>query len=149
MLFLTTAYTADDSCHDLWSSRSSLDGRAELVEDELEKRQDSLRSRVLFNYNFVYLIIFYHKMGYRQQLFEPSLPQVHLFNRRVKEALARTFFLLFWCCVLIFLLLYAYAGIGHHVFADTIETVNSEYPLNPGIDTDVNTFKTMKYDPSQ
>eukprot|EP00656_Telonema_subtile_P016478 TRINITY_DN18709_c0_g1_i2.p1 TRINITY_DN18709_c0_g1~~TRINITY_DN18709_c0_g1_i2.p1 ORF type:complete len:960 (-),score=179.01 TRINITY_DN18709_c0_g1_i2:176-3055(-) len=99
--------------HELYRSRQALRTRADLVLDELSERPDSLRARV------------------------------HLFNRRVREAVARTFFLLVWSCVLIWLLLYFYAAVGNLIFDDTIERVNAAFSNNPGIDTDVNTFKTL------
>ena len=42
----TVLLHAGGSTHTLWASRSALVGRAELVEDELENRKESLRSQV-------------------------------------------------------------------------------------------------------
>ena len=69
--------------------------------------------------------------------------QVHIFNRRLKESIARTFFLLCWSIVLVVLVLYFYASLGHQIFGHTIEDVNAEYAQNPGIDTEVITFNSV------
>ncbi len=66
-----------------------------------------------------------------------------MFNRRLKESISRTFFLLCWSIVLVFLVLYFYASLGHQIFGHTIEEVNSEYAQNAGIDTDVITFDSV------